>query len=84
MGERVAVAYPHAMTVTARPPKQEQLPATDGVTEVAPGILRLQLPIAMPGLGHVNCYILEDERGVAVVDPGLPGPDVVEGAQQTG
>jgi glyoxylase-like metal-dependent hydrolase (beta-lactamase superfamily II) len=22
----------------------------------------------------VNCYLLEDERGVAVVDPGLPGP----------
>ena len=62
------------MNATARPPKQEQLPAADGVTEVAPGVLRLQLPIAMPGLGHVNCYLLEDERGFAVVDPGLPGP----------
>ena len=29
----------------------------------------------MPGLGHVNCYALEDERGFAVVDPGLPGPE---------
>jgi glyoxylase-like metal-dependent hydrolase (beta-lactamase superfamily II) len=28
----------------------------------------------MPGLGHVNCYALEDERGVAVIDPGMPGP----------
>ncbi len=62
------------MTGTMRPPKQEQLPAVDGVAEVAPGTLRIQLPIAMPGLGHVNCYILEDERGFAVVDPGLPGP----------
>jgi glyoxylase-like metal-dependent hydrolase (beta-lactamase superfamily II) len=62
------------MTATTRPPKQEQLPAADGITEVATGVLRLQLPIAMPGLGHVNCYILEDERGVTVVDPGLPGP----------
>jgi glyoxylase-like metal-dependent hydrolase (beta-lactamase superfamily II) len=44
------------------------------VTEVAPGILRMQLPISMPGLGHVNCYALEDERGLAVVDPGMPGP----------
>ena len=34
-----------------------------------------QLPIDMPGLGHVNCYLLEDERGVAMVDPGLPGED---------
>ena len=41
---------------------------------VAPGILRSQLPISLPGLGHVNCYFLEDERGVAIVDPGLPGP----------
>lgn len=57
-----------------RTPKQEQEPASEEVTEVAPGILRMQLPIWMPGLGHVNTYILEDDRGIAVVDPGLPGP----------
>lgn len=45
------------------------------MTEVAPGVLRTQLPISMPGLGHVNCYVLEDERGIAVVDPGLPGSE---------
>ena len=28
----------------------------------------------MPGLGHVNCYAMEDQRGVTLVDPGLPGP----------
>ena len=53
--------------------KQEQEPASETVTEVAPGILRLMLPVDMPGLGHVNCYALEDERGFALVDPGLPG-----------
>lgn len=53
--------------------KQEQEPAVDEVTEVAPGVLRMQLPISMPGLGHVNCYVLEDARGFALVDPGLPG-----------
>ena len=58
-----------------RKPKQEQEEATTDVTEVAPGIVRTQLPINMPGLGHVNCYVLEDERGIAVVDPGLPGPE---------
>jgi glyoxylase-like metal-dependent hydrolase (beta-lactamase superfamily II) len=58
-----------------RPPKQEQEDATTDVSEVAPGVLRTQLPISMPGLGHVNCYLLEDERGIAVVDPGLPGDD---------
>ena len=58
-----------------KPRRQEQEPASDEVTEVAPGVLRMQLPIDMPGLGHVNCYALEDERGIAIVDPGLPGEE---------
>ncbi len=62
------------MTATARPMREEAQPATDEVTEAAPGILRLQLPLRMPGLGHVNCYALEDEKGWTVVDPGMPGP----------
>jgi len=63
-----------AAPTTGRPKRQEQEPAGTEVTEMAPGILRSQLPISLPGLGHVNCYFLEDERGVAIVDPGLPGP----------
>ncbi len=59
----------------AKPRKQEQERATEEITELAPGVLRSQLPIDIPGLGHVNCYFLEDERGVAVVDPGLPHKD---------
>ena len=35
-------------------------------------MLRLQLPLNMPGLGHVNCYAIEDRDGVALVDPGMP------------
>jgi glyoxylase-like metal-dependent hydrolase (beta-lactamase superfamily II) len=62
------------MTGERKITKQEQEPATDEITEVAPGVLRTQLPVELPGLGHVNCYLLEDERGVAVIDPGLPGP----------
>ncbi|HEY5645201.1 MAG TPA: MBL fold metallo-hydrolase [Pseudomonadales bacterium] len=54
--------------------RQEQEVARTEVTEVAPNILRMQLPIRMPGLGHVNMYALLDERGAAVIDPGLPGP----------
>jgi glyoxylase-like metal-dependent hydrolase (beta-lactamase superfamily II) len=57
-----------------KPIKQEQLPATTDVVTVAPGVLRMQLPVFMPGLGHVNTYALVDERGVALMDPGLPGP----------
>jgi glyoxylase-like metal-dependent hydrolase (beta-lactamase superfamily II) len=55
--------------------KQEQEPAEERVDELGPGVLRVQLPIDLPGLGHVNAYVLTDERGAAVVDPGLPGPD---------
>jgi glyoxylase-like metal-dependent hydrolase (beta-lactamase superfamily II) len=53
--------------------KQEQVPATSEIEQVAQGVFRTQLPIDMPGLGHVNMYVLEDSRGVSVVDPGLPG-----------
>ena len=61
--------------------RQEQEPAGTDVTEVGPGVLRMQLPIQMPGLGHVNMYALQDDRGVAIVDPGLPGPATWKGIQ---
>lgn len=54
--------------------RQEQEEASSEVTEVAKDVLRMQLPIRMPGLGHVNCYALIDGEGAAVVDPGLPTP----------
>lgn len=56
-----------------RPPRSEKLKATEEITELAPNVLRTQLPIDLPGLGHVNCYLLQDGDGIAVVDPGLPG-----------
>ena len=55
--------------------KQEQEKARPEVTEVAPDVLRLELDIRMPGLGHVNCFALVDKEGVALVDPGMPGPE---------
>lgn len=55
--------------------KQEQEQASPEVVEVAKDVLRMQLPIEMPGLGHVNMYCLLDDEGAAVVDPGLPGPE---------
>ena len=67
---------------TPRPVKQEQRSATDAIDEVAPGILRTQLPVNLPGLGHVNMYVLEDDRGVAVVDPGLPDKQSWKAIQQ--
>ncbi|MDD9945270.1 MAG: MBL fold metallo-hydrolase [Myxococcales bacterium] len=68
--------------------KQEQQEASPEVEEVAPDVLRMQLPIQMPGLGHVNMYCLLDSEGAAVVDPGLPGEDtwqaIEERLQQAG
>ncbi len=54
--------------------RQERLTAREEVDEVADGVLRIQIPIMLPGLGHVNCYVLEDDRGATLVDPGLPDP----------
>ena len=62
------------MTAAESLERQEKLPASAEVTEVAPGIYRMQLPISLPGLGHVNCYALEDSKGFTVIDPGLPDP----------
>lgn len=53
--------------------KQEKLGPLEGAHELAPGVIRLQLPIRFTGLGHVNMYVLIDSRGAAIVDPGLPG-----------
>ena len=46
-------------------PCQEQEQAGTEVTQVGPGVLRMQLPIALPGLGHVNAYALLDEWAAA-------------------
>src|SRR5258706_2076752 len=54
--------------------RQEEEPARPEITELRGGVLRMELPIRLPGLGHVNCYAIPDERGAAIVDPGLPGP----------
>ena len=69
-----AASSKDAAPARPRKPKQEQEPARSEVTEIAPNVLRMELPIFMPGLGHVNCYALLDDRGAAVVDPGMPGP----------
>ncbi len=59
----------------SKPKRQEQEDAQEEISEVAKDILRMQLPIRIPGLGHVNMYALIDNDGAAVIDPGLPGED---------
>ncbi len=57
---------------SGRAVRQEQEDASAEILELATGLYRFQLPISMPGLGHVNCYALEDVEGFTLVDPGLP------------
>lgn len=57
----------------SRPRKQEQEQASEEITELSPGVLRLQIPINFTGLGHVNSYAIIDSRGATVIDAGLPG-----------
>lgn len=68
--------------------KQEKRSAETRVREVGPGVMRVQLPIRFTGLGHVNMYVIPDEKGCAVVDPGLPGRQswaaIVRGLDQIG
>ncbi|MFN0025649.1 MAG: MBL fold metallo-hydrolase [Acidimicrobiales bacterium] len=52
--------------------REERQPPLREVSEVAPGVLRVQLPMNMPGLGHVNCYVIEDRKGISLIDPGTP------------
>lgn len=68
-GHRHDHGHAHGTTV-----REERQPPQDEAVEVAPGIIRLQLGISLPGLGHVNCYAIPDDRGITLVDPGLPGP----------
>ena len=46
--------HPEESNLSPRPIRQEQEPASEEITEIAKGIYRLQLPVSMPGLGHVN------------------------------
>ncbi|HVT75626.1 MAG TPA: MBL fold metallo-hydrolase, partial [Acidimicrobiales bacterium] len=54
--------------------KSEQAPASADVVDLGQNVIRMQLPIQMPGLGHVNMYGLVDNRGLAIIDVGVPGP----------
>lgn len=57
-----------ATTPTSTEKSEQRRP---DATAVAPGILRIMLPIDLPGLGHVNCYALRDDDGVGLIDPGM-------------
>jgi len=66
----------------SKPKRQEQEEAQEEISEVAKDILRMQLPIHLPGLGHVNMYALVDNDGAAVIDPGLPGQGTWDAIKQ--
>ncbi|PYM36477.1 MAG: MBL fold metallo-hydrolase, partial [Candidatus Rokuibacteriota bacterium] len=45
-------------------------PAPGAVVDVAPGIAWLRMPLPFQ-LNHINLWLLEDGRGVTVVDTGV-------------
>jgi len=48
----------------------EDVPGPAEVTEVAPGVLWLRMPLPM-ALDHINLYLLEDDDGWWIVDSGI-------------
>lgn len=56
----------------------DTIPVT--VQEVITGIYRIRLPLPF-ALNHVNCYLLEDDGGWALVDTGLHRPEIYAGWQ---
>ena len=48
----------------------EKTPNAGDITEVAPGLLWLRLPLPY-ALNHINAYLIEDGKGWAVVDTGI-------------
>ena len=69
------MTHAHDELQAVKPTREEQEPANELVTEICDRIYRMQLPVSMPGLGHVNCYALEDNDGFSLVDPGLPSEE---------
>lgn len=69
------MTHAHDELQAVKPTREEQEPANELVTEICDRIYRMQLPVSMPGLGHVNCYALEDDEGFSLVDPGLPSEE---------
>lgn len=49
-------------------------PEHGAVTEVAPGVLWLRMPLELTGLNHINLWLLEDGEGWTVVDTGMDAP----------
>ena len=51
--------------------------------EVLPGIWQLKLPLTGNSLREVNCYLLRDEDGYALVDCGWDTVDSLEALNST-
>jgi len=47
---------------------------TEVISEVAPGIFRIVVPLPIPEVGSVNSYIIVDSSRNLIVDPGMAHP----------
>ena len=50
-------------------------PAPGTLTDVAPGVQWLRMPLPFAGLNHINLWVLDDGDGWTVVDTGINTPE---------
>ncbi|QEC50515.1 MBL fold metallo-hydrolase [Baekduia soli] len=48
-------------------------PAAAGARLVVPGVWRLRLPLALPGISHANAYVVQRDDGIMLADCGIAG-----------
>ncbi|QEC50514.1 MBL fold metallo-hydrolase [Baekduia soli] len=58
-------------------------PDAAGARLVVPGVWRLRLPLAWPGVDHVNAYAIERDDGIMLVDTGSAGHPTCLAALET-
>lgn len=49
----------------------ERVPAPDEALEIAPGVYWVRMPLEIPGLEHINLWLMRDNTGWAIVDTGM-------------
>ncbi len=52
------------------------------MTEIIPGIYQLKVPIPNNPLGNTNAYLLQDDDGYLIIDPGMNNDEAFEALKQ--
>jgi glyoxylase-like metal-dependent hydrolase (beta-lactamase superfamily II) len=52
------------------------------ISEIAPGILRIVIPLPIPDVGSMNSYVVVDGDRPLMVDPGMAHPAGIEAMEK--